>query len=105
MFTAAVVDRLNWSPGRIAAFGAVALVASRAWLPLLTEPWPDVDLLYEYPIQRLFMLTGWPTTESYLLLAGCGSAVAVAVWLLAARGGAMRLAVRRVPARGSEGRP
>lgn len=97
LFTAAVVDRLNWSPGRIIAFGAAALVASRVWLPLLAEPWPDEDLLYEYPIQRLFMLAGWPTTESYLFLAGCGTALAVAMWLLAARRGALRLAVRRVP--------
>lgn len=102
VFAAVVVDRQNWSPGRLTAFGAVALVASRVWLPLNSNSWPTEDLLYEYPMQRLFMLAGWPTTESYVLLAGCVLVLLVAVALVAPRYRMPRLVLRRVPATGPE---
>jgi hypothetical protein len=101
VFAAAEADRRGWSPGQVAAFAAVAFLASRAWQPLNVGPWPDADELYTDPMQRLMMRCGYPTTASYLLMAALAvpmivATAAVAVWQYSFR---VRVVRRRAPLR------
>jgi hypothetical protein len=79
LLTVRAVERSGFGTGRLVLFGIVALVTSRAWLPLNVTPWPDADRPYEYPMQRFFMGCGYMTTESYVMLGVTGVLTTLAV--------------------------
>ena len=78
LYTALVVHHQRWENWRVVAFGLLAVASSRFWLPLNVGPWPEEDLIYEYPMQRMFMNCGYPTTESYLIQCALCAALLVA---------------------------
>jgi hypothetical protein len=102
--TAVVADRRGWGTARVLGFAGLALLASRIWFPLTVAPWPEADLVYDYPMQRFFMTVGYMTTRSYLLLGSAGLATlgtAAALAFVPARraAGAVRPDEAGVPAR------
>lgn len=78
---ALVVDELGWSLRKTWIFGAVAVVVSRAWLPIhhgpITLDWSH------YPAQWYFMSNGPTTTTlSYTILTGLTLVAAAVTWWL-----------------------
>ncbi len=95
VLAAKVLEGLNWTARRWTVFTALALLLSKAWLPLNLTPWPELDRLFEFPIQ-LFLMSfgGCMTTWTYLLQgAGVLLAAGVMAWVTSSR----RTAVRAEP--------
>ncbi len=70
LVTVKVLETRTWDRRRALAFVGLALLLSKAWLPLNRVPWPpDLhDAIFEHPMQLFFMsFGGYMTTPSWLI--------------------------------------
>ena len=68
LLVALVIDGERWQRVRWITFVGLALALSKCWLPLNRTPWPEQDLVFDYPIQ-LFLMSfgGVMTARSYAI--------------------------------------
>jgi len=76
----ALQDRIAYR-GQWVILLVYAILMSHVWLPLNRKPWPEADLIYDFPMQRFFMhFGGYMINKTYLILGGTCIYAGVVLW-------------------------